>query len=135
MWEVNLEVNLRVKSSKTGTKFSKTRVKSSKTGTKLSKTWLISRLNPVKRPCKPQKPHKTVYFQPGTLKQGCVLIPLGSPTGVPERSYVHAPAVCTWWSSWYIGGYGDWGVPGWGIPGGYGEGYTGYYPARLKAEG
>ena len=30
---------------------------------------------------------------PGTLKYGCVLIPLGSPLRVQKRSYVHVPVV------------------------------------------
>ena len=34
--------------------------------------------------------------QPGTLYLGCVLLPLGSPTGPSNRSYVHVPQVPYW---------------------------------------
>ena len=37
--------------------------------------------------------------QSGTLKPECVLVPLGSPTGVPNWSYVHVPRVTAPWSS------------------------------------
>ena len=40
MWEVNAEVNLRSKFSKTGPKFSKIELNSVKTGPKFSKTWV-----------------------------------------------------------------------------------------------
>ena len=56
----------------------------------------------------------------------CVLIPLGSPSGVPNWSYVHVPEVPRPWSSracrgravpvWYQGGYTGW-VAGWVIRG------------------
>ena len=63
---------------------------------------------------------------PGTLKQACVLLPLGSPTGLRKRSYVHVPgcpravrgtAVSRTCSQ--VGtrvGIAGW-VPGWAIPG------------------
>ena len=74
---------------------------------------------PVKRPCKPPRPHKPVYNQSGTLKPRCVLIPLGSPTRVPK--VVYRPKLPTF--GWcvpegvrdlggYLGGYTGWVTPG-----------------------
>ena len=66
--------------SKTRTKFSKTRTKFSKTGlnsvkqrSELSRTRSNGRVN-----------LKYCINQPGTLYSGCVLLPLGSPTRVPN---------------------------------------------------
>ena len=94
---------------------SKTCTKFSKTGPKLSKTLVKRVLNSVKRPCKRVPASITVYNQSQDPKTGCVLIPLGSPTGGRKRSYVHAIGV---WCTVAACGYG--GVRGrvWG-PGGY----------------
>ena len=67
--EVNSEVILGPRISKTGTKLSKTGTRISKTGTKLSKNLTKTVINPVKRPCKPPLILITVYNCPGTLKQ------------------------------------------------------------------
>ena len=56
------------------------------------------------------------------LNTGCVLIPLGSPTGPQKRLLDHSVRRTA-------GGRWE-GVPGWyGDRVGRGEGYTGYYPA------
>ena len=88
MWEVNLrsilrsnEVNSEVKFSKTGLKLSKTGAKLSKTGAKPSeKTQSNGRVN-----------LNILYLPAWDPETGCVLPPLGSPTGSQKRSYVTAP--------------------------------------------
>ena len=65
--------------------------------------------------------------QSGTLKYGCVLIPLGSPRVVSKRSYVHVPGVpgtVVWCSAGHERGV-PWVHTGWV----YRVGNTGYYPA------
>ena len=79
-----------------------------------------------------RKPHKTVIFshkpsqtavlnliyginQPGTLKHGCILLPLGSPTRVPKQLYEQSVPACRTCACR--------GVPGWVWDrGGQGEG-------------
>ena len=106
----------------------------SKTGAKLSKTGAKLSKNEVKTGAKPSQTavqsHKYSINQPGTLITGCVLTPLGSPTAVPNWSYVHVPVVMgTGGVVHELGvgrhaGYGVW-VAGWV----YRVGNTGTYPA------
>ena len=86
MWEVNLRVILGPKFSKTGPKTSKTGTKFSKTGPKTSKTEAKTQSNGRVN---------LIYsrIHPWDLIHGCVLLPLGSPRGVPKRPYVHVPVV------------------------------------------
>ena len=74
---------------------------------------------PVKRPCKPHKPHKTVIFSLRDPESGCVLLPLGSPT-VSQNGLLRARARCRYWvhrwcmtgGYWEPGGYTGWVIPG-----------------------
>ena len=67
-------------------KFSKMRSIFSKTRTKLSKTEVKTQSNGRVNPPNLNKP----VWDP---KYGCVLLPLGSPTSVSKRPYVHVPVV------------------------------------------
>ena len=84
---VNIEVILRssegqysVKQVLNSVKLSKTGTKLSKTQSELSKTQSNGRANLKKR-------LNTVYNQSWDPKLGCVLLPLGSPTRVPNTLY------------------------------------------------
>ena len=91
-----------------------------KTGSKLSK-------NPVKRPCKPVYGPRTLYNGVLGPYTGCVLLPLGSPTGCPNWSYVHVPAVP---AAGVLVHRGDGRRVG-GYQVGTGEGYTGWVMGGL----
>ena len=64
-----------------------------KTGTKPVLNSVKRVLEPVKTQSNGRVNPTCSINQPGTRKTGCVLLPLGSPTGCSKRSYVHVPGV------------------------------------------